>query len=205
VSGGTAYIGVQGATGVPSPYYNRSPLSIAVFDGAGASGAPAGATGTAGATGPIGATGPSGGGGGGSGLLAVLQYEPSTAAIYSTASASMAAVDSTNLTISFTAPSSGNVLVRLTGAGLAIGGYVYWGLLPHGGGSQVGNSWCIAGANITDAGSAAFYITGLVSGNTYQYDWAFSTTGTGYLVVQGGTNNPSQGNASPAVMEVWSA
>ncbi len=151
-------------------------------------------------------------GGSGGGALAIVQYAPSIyAANGPSSSDTMTAVDDINLTISFIAPASGNVLVRLTGAAyIAAATRGYWGLLDHTSHTQVGFSDLAGVGNATDAyfagSTCAFEITGLTPDNTYQYDWAYCINSGGtaiYLPVQGATDAPSSLNGAAAVMEVW--
>src|ERR1035437_998227 len=89
--------------------------------------APAGATGASGATGATGATGPAGSDGatgatgpgapGGNALLAVHSYRAATDTYYATTSGTLVDVDAENMAVTFAAPASGTVLVRLTGTG----------------------------------------------------------------------------------------
>jgi hypothetical protein len=169
----------------------------------GGGGSGAGATGATGAQG-LGANG---------GLLAYVEYAPSTPTTYTTTSATLAAVDTTNLTISFTAPASGNVLVRVTACcnendSGDIQGYL--ALLDHTSHAQVGYSANVAASNV--AGmianvSPVWLITGLVEGDSYQYDVAFGVASgavTGlHIFAQGNTGCENYGG--PVMMEVWSA
>jgi hypothetical protein len=152
--------------------------------------------------------------GGGGGLLARVQYAPSVLHTYSTVSATPSAMDATNLTISFTAPASGDVLVRLSacanqGDSLRSG---YFCLLDHTTGAQVGDSQYVVGPNtdtFTLAVSVPFLVTGLAPGTAYQYDWGFfessAATNGIFVLVQGAQGVPGNLYSSPAVMEVWSA
>jgi hypothetical protein len=130
---------------------------------------------------------------------------------YATSSATLTAMDTTNLTISFTAPASGDVLVRLTAdASVPTNIAVMWGLLDHTSHSLVGNAVAyVTTSNLGSSYSVALLITGLSSGTSYQYDWAqgLNVTGTQGLTFGGGTGSTSltQSMASPFVMEVWSA
>jgi hypothetical protein len=153
-------------------------------------------------------------GGGGGGLLARVQYAPSVLTTYSTASATPSAMDATNLTISFTAPASGDVLVRLSACAnqgdLPRSGYFC--LLDHTTGAQVGDSQYVVGPNtstFTLAVSVPFLVTGLAPGTAYQYDWGFFESSTAingiFVLVQGAQGVPGNLYSSPAVMEVWSA
>ncbi len=144
--------------------------------------------------------------GGGGGLLARVQYAPAVYAANESTSTSLVVVDAVHLTIPFTAPASGDVLVRLTGACvLPVTAYGYWALLDHTTAAQVGDT-ALAGYSGNTLTSAPFLVTGLVSGDAYQYDWAYATSLTAiYLPVQGAQGIPDGVNTSPAVMEVWSA
>src|ERR1700757_4493576 len=136
----------------------------------------------------------SGGGGGGgingAGLLAFTRYSPNPI-ITKTPSASLAAIDTTNLTISFVAPSSGNVMVVLQGnpraSNNASADWLGWGLVTHGTTTLVSDLMnTIQPVNQPGGGLqveanivARFHITGLTAGTTYQYDWAYQVSGTG--------------------------
>jgi hypothetical protein len=145
--------------------------------------------------------------GGGGGLLACVQYGPASEAPYTIATGTLTAVDSTNLTVSFAAPASGQVLIRLSAMLQATAGTsICFGLLDHTSHAQVGPiSTAAYGSNATVA--TPLLITGLTPATVYQYDWA-------WLVAQGGVSSvmPVQLSAStptniaaPATMEVWSA
>ena len=198
--------GAQGATGAQG-------------GGGGGSGSqgPQGATGAQGSQGATGTQGAQGGsGGGGGGLLAVVQYAPSAGTHYTSKSTTIAAVDTTHLTVSFVAPSSGRVLVRLSGQinpGDA-SGYGLWGLLDHTSHAQVGYDYGVGGgfgsvaSSVGIGVSAVFLVSGLSSGTTYQYDWAYAenpTGSSGFTMWVQGTTNTSDDYFSPAVMEVWAA
>jgi hypothetical protein len=78
-------------------------------------------------------------------LLARQQYAPGTLATLTTSSGSLVAIDTTNLTVSFTAPASGAVLVRLSGAikgasGATVPSGVVWGLCVHSTTTPAGDS-----------------------------------------------------------------
>jgi len=149
------------------------------------------------------------------GLLARVQYAPASNSSYSTTSGTLAAIDTTHLTIPFTVPASGAVLVRLTGVAYTIttgasGGF--WALLDHTSHAQVGYT---IGMQYTLANSspgnminttAAFLITSLTPAASLQYDWAFATSAaTFYLNAAGLTGTGSSLGVAPATMEVWAA
>lgn len=147
-------------------------------------------------------------------LLANVQYAPASATTYSTTSSTLAAIDTTNLTIPFTVPLSGNVIVRLQGLAAqstAGSGNGYWGLEDHTSHAQVGVS-ALAMSTVVGANGAYVrvtydqLITGLTPGASLQYDWAWLTSAaTFYLVVQGATGQPGNANGGPGLMQVWGA
>jgi hypothetical protein len=145
------------------------------------------------------------GGGGGSTLGAIIaynSYDPATLATYTTTSTSATDCDATNMAVTFTAPSSGKVLVRLTAAGNSSGGTgVLWHIRESTTTLATRFQKYINGATATDyPGSAAFVITGLTSGSSHTYKWAHScTSGATSKVYAGGS-----GSVGPAVMEVFS-
>jgi hypothetical protein len=138
--------------------------------------------------------------------LASVQYAPATVATVTGADA-LTAFDTTNLTVSFVAPASGDVLVRLTGAVQNLGSEALFGLLDHTTGDQVGVTAFLSddasGTGILNQ-SVVIKVTGLVSGDTYQYDWAGVSAGLNMFCI-GVQGIPSPIYAGPACMEVWSA
>ena len=205
-------------SGEPGYLFN-DPLPVVIVGGGGSGAGSQGATGATGARGATGAgaTGATGAGGGGSSsLLACMEYAPSSLAAYTTTSTSPVAIDATNLTISFIAPASGAVLVRLSGVMGEDNGVLtwtgYWCLLDHTSQSVVGKVRPIAAYEsvwqpaIT---SMPFLLTGLTPGTTYQVDWGwFAYSGSLpklSMHIVGATGTPTDYWACPANMEVWSA
>lgn len=141
-----------------------------------------------------------GGGGGTTSLLAVLAYAPgSDTTIGTTSSATLVDVDATNLALAFTAPASGNVLVRLSAVGGPTSGgpAIRWGVRESS--SIIAGPLLVDPIGITSARyySAAFYITGVSGGaHTYKFAHACSSNTT---AVYGG---PTFGKA---VMEIFGA
>lgn len=137
-------------------------------------------------------------------LLAVTSYNPATQTATSTTSSSLTDVDATNLAVTFTAPSTGKVLVRLSAVSLtnAVEQPAYWGLRV--GAADVADSTVNAGADggstIDQAASRAILVTGLTSGTSYTYKWAQKTSNGAYT-----TYTRYGGLSGGAVMEVWSA
>lgn len=140
-------------------------------------------------------------------LLACVQYAPATNVAYVFSSTALAALDTTNLTVAFTAPASGAVLVRVTGGQInaQVGGQIVWGLFTHSTTTQVGVSEGSGGSSYEPGSTLrmAQKITGLTPGNSYQLDLAgFQGNGT-TLNVQGATGTLNTGG--PLLMEVLSA
>ena len=106
-------------------------------------------------------------------------YAPATVVSYTSTSTTLAAVDTTHMTMSFVAPVSGNVLVRLSGLTICTtAAYAWWGVLDHTTGNLRGNPGIVFES--PTYGSAAqpvvTEITGLTPGATYQIDWALATS-----------------------------
>jgi len=179
-------------------YLFETPLPVILIGGASGASTP----------GATGATGASGAGGSGSsgGLLARLQYAPTETASYSILSTSPAAVDATNLTLAFTAPTTGDVLVRLVAAINTVTGGCNFCVLDHTGHAQYGFSvFAGPGTGATESAVCDFLITGLTSGDVYQIDFGWCSPTFANMAVTGQTGVPSPNYASPALMEIWSA
>jgi hypothetical protein len=151
---------------------------------------------------------PHGGEGGAAGLLACKTYDPVGPRTISTAANSTAPedVDPKNLSVTFTAPPSGAVLVRLTGlASRAKAGYVVWNL--RAGSGDVPRS----AATVHTTGNYgrvthAVTITGLTPGQRCTWKWGQRITdaaGSAQLRVGGGDHATTP--YGPATMEVWAA
>ena len=149
------------------------------------------------------------------GLLGSVLYDPAVAVSASTASLlAMTALDTTNLRITFTAPASGSVLVRLGGVlhGATTFPQILLGVLD---GSTVRARTAPLGALKTTALATSqlavegqALVTGLTPGNSYTWDAAYgvevvvASTGLKY----GGPNNASGNNAFGGFLfEVWTA
>jgi hypothetical protein len=148
-----------------------------------------------------------------SNLLAIVQYAPSTRSTYTSNSTTLAAMDATNLTASFTAPASGAVLIRLTGYVDAPTSAVHtvWGITDHTTTTTLyGVQMYVMGTTSPATYSAAQRITGLTPGTVYQMDWALASdtaSSTVTVFVRGltGTTAGTATQGSPALMEVWAA
>jgi len=146
-------------------------------------------------------------------LLAGVAYDPATAVTKSTAALlAMTALDTTNLRLTFTAPSNGAVLVRLVGTlhgattfpqimlGVLDGATVRGRVAPQ---AVIGGT-ALATTMVNVA--ALVPITGLTPGNSYTWDAAYgvetlvASTGLKY----GGPNNTTANDAWGAfIFEVW--
>lgn len=144
-----------------------------------------------------------GGSGGSNPLLKVISYSGAAGGRYTISATSQTAVDTTNLRATFTAPASGNVLVRLS-AFIYMTNFadnMYWGLLE--GATGVGGTVaaCFEQSAVNTQSSvyvaAAFYVTGISAGS-HSYDWSAAVNaGSHYLYA-----NTTEGHAT---MEVWAA
>lgn len=131
---------------------------------------------------------------GSSGLLAVVSYTKGTDTPYTTTSTSYVDVDATNLAVTFTAPASGNVLVRLTGtAQMGAANNGYWGLREA---STTIKQGLAVGVTNAHGATVAFHVTGLTPSSSYTYKWAWKVSTNTQTMFTG----PAHG---PNVMEVW--
>jgi len=147
-------------------------------------------------------------------LLASKMYDPSTAVSKATtAYTSMSPVDTTNLRISFNAPSSGSVLVRMRAPvhGATTYPQLLFGVLS--GSNVVCRTPAMGGLKTTAVATAQLalegqcVVNGLTSGSPYVWDAAYATqviigsTGLKY----GGPNNTTTNDAWGGFLyEIWS-
>lgn len=146
-------------------------------------------------------------------LLGRKMYDPAGAVTLSTASLlAMTAMDTTNLRLTFTAPASGNVLVRMRGPvhGATTFPQILFGVLD---GATVRGRTCPMGGLKTTAVATAqlaregqCIITGLTPNNSYTFDAAYAvqvaiaSTGIKY----GGPNDTTTNNAFGGFLfEIW--
>jgi hypothetical protein len=139
--------------------------------------------------------------GGGTGRL--IAYTVNTAGNQSITSATLADLP-TNIAVTFTAPASGKVLVRLsaTAGGTTTGnGFQTWGLRESTSiiAGATGESIAVredsgGGTEQLHGVTKAFYISGLTPTTSYTYKWAAASSVSG-ATFKAGTN-------SPAIMEV---
>lgn len=139
------------------------------------------------------------GGGNFGGVIAQTSYNPGTVQTVSTTSTTFADVDATNLTVTFVAPPSGEVLVTLTAvAGLVSAGStaLHWNL-REGTADVAGTGmrviYATGSANLQFGVAARFVVTGLTPGQEYTYKWGHARA-TGSSLVQtiyGGDSGPA--------------
>lgn len=146
-------------------------------------------------------------------LLGAKMYDPGTAVSASTASlAAMTALDTTNLRITFTAPASGKVHVRLRTCVVGATSYpqillgVLDGATVVGRGHPIGGLATAAGATMPMTVETEFIVSGLTGGNSYTWDAAYGVE----LVVAstnlkyGGPNTTSGNDAwGGFLFEIW--
>ena len=130
-------------------------------------------------------------------LLGSAYYEPGSVATYTTTSTTFAAIDTTNLRVTFTAPASGNVIIKF-GAWIN-GTQPDLGVLE---GSTV-RALSLCGT-LASQQAGTKKITGLTPGVSYTYDLAFaSTTGGVTTTVKAGGALTSAAGYGPAFIEIW--
>ncbi len=144
------------------------------------------------------------------GLLAWANYDPSTADTSKLISANSAitALDTTNLRLTFTAPSSGNVQVRLRGvASGTTGATANWTFGILDGATVRGRTRGAGGYHDTSTSPVAtsqwahegvMLVTGLTAGTSYTWDAAYgvdATQASGALKWGGPNNNTTQDDA----------
>lgn len=150
------------------------------------------------------------------GLLGAAHYDPGTAATASVASLlAMTALDTTNLRLTFTAPSSGNVYVHMRGVTTnttVVANGTYWGVLD---GATVRfrqkgvggiNSIQTTAATDFQVMDAAGLVTGLTPGTSYTWDAAYlvDATQTSGLVSWGGPDNATTNDAwGGFAFDIW--
>lgn len=140
-----------------------------------------------------------------SSLLAVNVYAPGSAVIYNVTSATLSDVDATNMVVTFTAPASGNVLVKLSAwCDMGTSAWLWWSLREAT--TNLGNPVMVIGANGAAHVSISIYLSG-ISGGSHTYKWSAADKHDGTdarIIVSDGGNTTTQ-IFPPAVMEVWAA
>lgn len=136
-------------------------------------------------------------------IIGIKQYAPVGLAAYNSTTTAGAALDTTNLTVSFVAPPSGSVLVSLEADCILTSGSLGWGVFDHTLGTLVGN-WCTVTKINIGRGRYEQLLTGLTPGLAYQYDWA-GANGTAAATVTTyaqATTSFAPASVGPALMKV---
>jgi len=142
--------------------------------------------------------------------LASTFYEPSPEQSYSIGSSTPAAIDTTHLTLPFTAISAKTLIELQAYTGFFSNGAqneIIWMLFTHGTTTQVGYS-ASAYSSTTDTESpmAHVYIRmNTVAGTAYQVDWAWATTGGTAILNASGTTGVASSTLGPAVMRAFAS
>jgi hypothetical protein len=144
-----------------------------------------------------------GGGGGGSAVIAYVAYEPASLATYATTSTAFVDADATNLAVTFTVPSNGKVIIRLTALAQiapASGSNNWWALRE--GTTTIKQRQAINSQGGLRVTTVPFVVTGLTPGASKTYKWAHRVlSGTTSTFFAGGTTTDFAG---AALMEVLS-
>lgn len=105
--------------------------------------------------------------GGGVAPLAVLRYAGGSDTFY-TGTASLADVDAANLSITFTAPTSGKVIVSCVAMVQNGSGIAYWGLREST--TDIAGPQMVSNLAAPTIGARSFYLTGISAGShTYKF------------------------------------
>jgi hypothetical protein len=141
-----------------------------------------------------------------SNLLAYTSYNPASATSVTTSSSTFADVDATNLSVTFTVPPSGKVLIRQTAVAVVNNASaVYaWNLRTTGGSDVSGTANTIQVNTNMAKISAASVITGLTPGASLTYRWGHEVSSNSGFI-RYGDDGTSSGHYGPAIMEVWDA
>lgn len=155
----------------------------------------------------------SSGGGSSTGLLGAKSYNPVNVTVLSTTvnTTNFQDVDATNLVVAFTAPTSGSVLLRLTGlvsrSGTSANFDVYWNVRDSTGDVTGVGARVLTSTGLYIPASMSQVVSGLVPGQSYSWKWGQRASVAGadwqaQLRVGGPVATAGYGAAT---MEVWSA
>ena len=144
------------------------------------------------------------------GILGSKIYAPAAQTVYSSSSTTLADVDATNAVVSFIAPPSGNVLIRVNcwiDFNIAGGGDAFIGL-REGAADLSGTVTRIARSNTNGDQqqymSVPMCVTGLTPGSSHTYKLSFARAVGGILrlIVQDGAGTGTASGWGPLIMEV---
>lgn len=147
-------------------------------------------------------------------LLGAVLYDPAgRVSKAGNALLALTALDTTNLRITFTAPPSGKVLVRLRGVtcGASTIPHIVLGVLDgsaiKGRASAMGGCRDTVGVTTRESQEAAFVVTGLTPGTSYTWDAAYGVEivgAAGHDLMYGGPDNTTTDDAAGAFQyEIW--
>lgn len=136
--------------------------------------------------------------------IASTAYDPGSLATYTTTSATPAAMDTTNLRVTFDAPASGVVIVRYSAACRVTNAdtFLLWAVFLDGSVATGSEQIVLGGgtANQQIRPHYAFRLAGLTPTTEYDVDWAHARlTGSANAQTFVGQDQ------GPALMEVWGA
>lgn len=141
--------------------------------------------------------------------LAFTFYNPSGGVVTKTTTSTLTAIDTTNMRATFTAPTSGNVIVQLGGGRLDTGNCnPHFGVLD-GATTKGTNILTAANAALREGPTITFHVTGLTPGNSYSYDFAIVDTnsvGGSHATLKYGYSTSNLADATgPVHIGVWAA
>lgn len=112
-------------------------------------------------------------------LLALRQYAPAGATqLPSGVSNTWAAFDGTNATVSFSAPASGSAAILVTSSFQTGSNNAYFNIATHATVVPAAGGYIFGASSGYPSVTMQFVITGLTSGQTYQYDVIGTSAGT---------------------------
>jgi hypothetical protein len=142
-------------------------------------------------------------------LLGATYYEPASSSPKSTASTSLVAIDTTDLTLSFTAISTVVVVELEALVGIFSGSTaaaLFWALFTHSTTTQVGYTTTAQQASITTVNNrvrATIRIAGLTAGTAYQVDWAWASANASDTWAMSIQATTGVAGAGPAIMRAY--
>ncbi len=112
--------------------------------------------------------------------------------------------DATNLTVTFTVPASGNVVVTLNcyGTGSSGSSLAQWALGVHGGSIVTSTQTGMTSDNDGSRMTAYMKLTGLTPGASVQYDWMIASGNNNACGIVYGITNSANNQRGPATMLV---
>lgn len=138
-------------------------------------------------------------------LLTAISYNPNPAVLVTNSTTTAADVDATNLAVTFIAPTSGRVIVRMSAAAIQSGASAtVWCLRDTSGTVIPGSRLQVTGDTSWSRPFYFIHISGLSPNVSYTWRWAFFITGVVNTTTIGYGEDPTLTNPrGPATMEVW--